>query len=178
MTNFRIVFISVLLAISFWSCEPNDICEEGTAATPRLVIEFYDNASPANTKNVTDLKVQAPGELNGIVFNSGGVGQAQYRFTGSKITIPLRTNVTVTEYQLTLNDGNATTSLINQDAITITYSKKDEFISRACGYKTVFELTPVNGITVATEANQWIKQIQILQPNILNESEVHVKVFL
>jgi Family of unknown function (DUF6452) len=175
MTKFKIIFISFIISF-FWGCEPNDICEEGTPATPRLVIEFYDNASPSNKKEVTDLKVKAVGEDNGIVFNPAGVGEAKYQFTGSKISIPLRTSTILTSYILTLNNGS--TTLINQDAITINYSKKDEFISRACGYKTVFELNTVNGITLTTDTNNWIKQIQILQPNILNETEVHVKVFL
>lgn len=177
MTKYKIIFVSLLVNL-FCSCEPNDICEEGTDATPRLVIEFYDNASPSNTKNVTDLKVQATGEENGIVFNTSADDDEQYRYTGTKISIPLRINTAVTQYKLTLNEGSTTVGLSNEDTITITYSRKDEFISRACGYKTVFELNPTNAIIVAADTNKWIKEIQILKTNILNEDEVHVKVFL
>ena len=79
----KIVFItlSLLLAVSFWNCEKDDICAEGTPTTPRVIIEFYDAANPTVLKNVTNLKVVETSLTDG------------FGFTGvNKIQVPLRTN--------------------------------------------------------------------------------------
>ena len=67
----KIVFItlSLLIAVSFWNCEKDDICAEGTPVTPRLIIEFYDAANPSVLKNVTNLRVEEFGTDEGVVFN-------------------------------------------------------------------------------------------------------------
>jgi hypothetical protein len=176
MTKFKIIFILVLTANSFWSCEPDDICESGTPTTPRLIIEFYDNTSPSTKKNVTDLKAVANGEPNGIVFNNA-TNATRYRFTGSKLSLPLKTDVDQVKYNLTLNDGNAIPTLIDTDEVTINYTRKDEYISRACGYKTLFTLNQNNGMIKTISAPNWVKEIVIQQYNIVNENEIHVKIF-
>ena len=67
----KIVFItlSLFLAVSFWNCEKDDICAEGTPVTPRLIIEFYDATNPTVLKNVTNLRVEEFGTDVGVVFN-------------------------------------------------------------------------------------------------------------
>jgi hypothetical protein len=171
-----IITILFLIANSFWACEPDDICESGTPTTPRLIIEFYDNASPSTKKNVTDLKVIANGQPNGIVFNTT-TDDSKYRFTGSKLSLPLKTDTDQTKYSLILNDGNPITTLIDEDQITINYIRKNEYISRACGYKTLFTLDPTSGVVRTISAPNWIKEIAIQQYNIVNENEIHVKIF-
>jgi hypothetical protein len=59
----KIVFItlSLLLAVSFWNCEKDDICAEGTPVTPRVIIEFYKFATET-TEQYKD-KIES-----GIVF--------------------------------------------------------------------------------------------------------------
>ena len=53
--NFRIFFIVCLLILS--SCEKDDICLEGTPATPRLIVVFRDYQDTAVKKSVENLKV-------------------------------------------------------------------------------------------------------------------------
>jgi len=158
---------AVLFALSFWNCEKDDICEEGTPTTPRLIIEFYDNASPTNKKNVTDLKVTADGMTTSLDFNAV-----------NKIELPLKTDLDLVNYSLVLDSKNANTSLQNPDQITINYTRKNAYISRACGYKTVYELNPnPNGMVLTTDANNWVKEINIQKFTIENENETHVKIF-
>jgi hypothetical protein len=47
------ILLLLFVAFFFSSCEKDDICSEDN--TPRLIIEFYDIANPANTKNVSSL---------------------------------------------------------------------------------------------------------------------------
>jgi hypothetical protein len=181
MTKFKIIIISLLIGISFWNCEKDDICEAGTPTTPSLIIEFYDNNSPSAKKVVTDLRVIAEGEAKAIAFNPTlpETDPAKYLASNvSTIKIPLKTTTDITKYSLILYYGNVIATLTNEDKIEINYTRRDEFISRACGFKTLFELNSSNGITTPlTDTNKWIKEITIQKYTILNENEVHVKIF-
>ena len=164
----KIVFLtlSLLLALSFWNCEKDDICAEGTPVTPRLIIEFYDAANPTVLKNVTNLGIIEPTFTEGIPFN--GV---------SKIQVPLRTTADITTLNFTQNGSDTDTANDNIDAITFNYERINEYVSRACGFKTLFYLNDINPIVLTADGNNWIKNIEVMQPNIENENEVHVKIY-
>jgi hypothetical protein len=158
---------TLLFALSFWNCEKDDICEEGTPTTPKLIISFYDNTSPTNTKNVTNLKVTADGVSTSLNFNAV-----------SKIELPLKTNADLVDYSLVFDSENTNVALQNEDKITINYSRKDIYISRACGFKTNFTLNAnPNGMVLTPDTDNWIKEITIQKFTIENENETHVKIF-
>jgi len=161
------ILILLFLTIIFSGCEKDDICSEDT--TPRIVLEFYDIANPANTKNVSGLKVT-------------GVGQstAYKTFTGvSKIELPLNITTNTTKFSL-LNNSNSSTLIPNEDFLEFNYSKQNIFVSRACGYKTTFDLNATDGV-VLTDATTpdllWIQDIIIQNTNIDNENETHIKIY-
>ena len=177
MKKFVLVLLLAATAIVLWNCEKDDICEEGTPATPRMIIEFYDNNNPTALKSVTNLKVIADGEANGIVFDETKTGDAKYRFNGNKLQLPLKTTADLVKYSFIFNDGNAVPALINTDVIDINYTRDDIYISRACGYKTVFELNSPNGMVLTPDTSNWIKQISVQTTTITTENEVHVKIY-
>jgi hypothetical protein len=164
----KIIFItlSLLLALSFWNCEKDDICAEGTPTTPRVIIELYDAANPTVLKSVTNLGVIEPTFTEGIPFN--GV---------SKIQVPLRTTANITTLNFIQNGSDTDTANDNIDAITFNYERINEYVSRACGYKTIFYLNDINPIELTADGNNWIQNIEVIQPNIENENEVHVKIY-
>ena len=164
----KIVFItlSLLLAVSFWNCEKDDICASGTPVTPRVIIEFYDAADPSVLKNVTNLGVIAPTFSEGKAFNNV-----------SKIEVPLRTTADVSTLNFIQNGSDTNTTNDNVDEITFNYQRVDEYISRACGFKTLFYLNDTNPIELTVDGNNWIQSIEVLQPNIETENEVHVKIY-
>lgn len=154
---------SILFTMSFFNCEKDDICEEGTPTTPRMIIEFYDNNNPTNKKTVTDLKITAEGLSSSLEFN-----------TVSKVELPLKVNENTLNYSFILNSKSTTLAL--EDKIDINYTRKDVYISRACGYKTVFTLNSPNGMTINTPKN-WIQEIAVQKTTIENENEIHVKIY-
>ncbi|RTZ01905.1 hypothetical protein EKM02_04760 [Flavobacterium sp. RSP49] len=168
-------FVLLLFFVfAFSSCEKDDICDANTQTTPRLVIEFYDFSNPSVLKNVTNLKVVGEGMTDGIVFNGLQTTSA------NKISIPLKTAKTSTSYSFTLNSGNPNSALVDKDNIQFKYTTQELFVSRACGYKTIFTLDPTNPYTHtdATTANQkWIQFISVERSNIENENEIHIKIF-
>ncbi len=153
------IFILGLLLLT--SCERDDICIEPT--TPKLIIRFYDANNPTNLKDVKLLSVWATGKDTLVNYNS---------LTTDSIAIPLAVNATFTEYHFKSNtiDGSIVNNMI--DALTINYTTEDIFVSRSCGYKTIF-----NNTTVTANTNNWIQSINVLNPNINNEILAHVKIY-
>jgi hypothetical protein len=163
----HIVFILTTF-ILFSSCEKDDICDPSTATTPNLVVEFYDYSQPTLTKNVVNLQVTGVGEAAAFATFNGV----------SKIKTPLKTIEDSTKFSLKLNSASTTSS--NEDFLQFNYSRSNIYVSRACGYKTVFQLNEVNPVqqTDAAIADTfWIKDIDIQTNAITNQNEVHIKIY-
>ncbi|MFN8325309.1 MAG: DUF6452 family protein [Flavobacteriaceae bacterium] len=161
----KIIF---LLALTFFinSCEKDDICTDET--TPRLIIEFYDITNPSVLKNVTSLKVTGVGQTDALDTFSGV----------SKIELPLKLDSDITQYSFVLNSSSS--SLLNEDFLEFNYVRNTVYVSRACGYKTVFELDNPSGISLTdatTPDGLWMQNIVINTHSITTENETHVKVF-
>ncbi len=174
----KIIALLFVLVFSFSGCEKDDICDANTPTTPRLVIEFYSISNSSVVKNVNNLKVIGDGMTNGIAFSSA-IDGSQYVTNGSKIYIPIKTDTNSTTYSFILNYGNTNTSFVNEDKITFNYTHRDVFVSRACGYKTVFTLDPIPYMQTAVPATsaKWMQYISVDKSNIDNENETHIKVY-
>jgi len=164
----KIIILFIVLSIAFSSCEKDDICAETTATTPRLIIDFYDITNPTLTKNVTNLGIIAEGLNTVILFN--GV---------SRIEVPLDITKDISKYQFILNYDNSNPVFINTDFLQFDYTRNNVFVSRACGFKTIFTLNPTSPFT-QTDSDfldgLWMKNITVLQSNIFSENETHLRI--
>ena len=160
------LLLLLLVTLFFSGCEKDDICDAATPTTPKVVIEFYESANPTVLKNVVNLGVIAPGFTNGIGFTNI-----------SKITVPLKTFQDASVLNFIQNGSADPTSDDNSDEVTFNYTRKIEYVSRACGYKTLYTLDATNPIIVTADGNNWIQSATVSQPNIENENETHVKIY-
>ena len=158
----KIIFkISViLLVITTISCERDDICIE--PSTPKLIVRFYDKNNHDNLKKVTDLQVEI--DSLGVFVPYGEVQSTD------SIAIPLRIDIDFTKYRFTKEYGDVTNE--KTDEFTVNYERELQFVSRSCGYKTVFKNSNLSNLT-----NNWIESISVKQQNILNEKEAHLSVY-
>ena len=161
-------FICLFLIVIF-SCEKDDICSGTTQTTPRLVIEFYDLSAPEEVLAVPGLfAIGLDAEDLEVPINNEIVT------TRSSITLPLKTDDILTELKLyksyDLVDGVVNG---NPDTIKITYNTENVYVSRACGYKTNFNILTF-GITI--DSDQWMISSEILLTEITNENDIHVKI--
>lgn len=158
----------VLLVFSF-GCEKDDICSETTPTTPRLIIDFYDFTNPTLTKNVTNLAIIGEGMTTPYqVYN--GV---------SKIQVPLDVAQNLSKYQFVLNYNNSNPDFVNTDLMEFDYSRSQVYVSRACGYKTLFALsnsTPFIHTDSSTPDGLWMRNITVVQPDISSENETHFEI--
>lgn len=160
--SIKIALLFVLL-FTWSSCEKDDVCDTITPTTPKVVVEFHD----ANTLALKNINLK--------VTNSDS--NYEYVTTNSSIKIPLKTFQDTTSWNFILNGNDQDTTNDNTDVITINYTRTEEFISRACGFKTVFNLNAINPFVITTDASTWIQNHTITQPNINNENETHIKIY-
>jgi hypothetical protein len=163
----KISLILLVLSVTFSSCEKDDICDAATATTPKLIIDFYDKTNPTVIKSVTNLEVKEVGSTAVLAFNSV-----------SKIQLPLKTNEDITKYSLILNSTVSATA--NEDFLQFNYMRQNIFVSRACGYKTIFTLeptTPYIKTDTSTPNGYWIQNITVTTSNITTENETHIKIY-
>jgi len=165
------VIAFLLLAIS---CEKDDICTTSNADTAHLIIRFYDQLDQEVPKAVTNLLIVG-------VENSLSYG---IESTRDSIAIPLRILQNNTSYRLIKDyaiDDNGTPSDAsddfetgNEDIIVLNYENEELYISKACGFKNIFN--DVNfGFTPDTD--NWILSSTVITNKIETEDNAHVHIF-
>lgn len=166
------------------SCERDDICAASTPTTPRLLIDLLDADNPDIKKNVFDLLVVGVDE-DGMLLDDP---LPAYVFTDTDdLVLPLKTTDSTTEYILiqgaenndkgTPDDPDDDEIEGNYDRIIINYSREQVFVSRACGFKTIFKnvtltIEDVNG------DGRWMLSRQPLTDNqsIEDETTTHFNI--
>ena len=183
----KINFLLLIITVALISCERDDICAEGTSTTPRLKIEFYDATSQDDLLSVP--RLTAYGE--GLIVDESGMEIEP--LTSSDKTIEFNTNSNALDLPLRIGDeGTLTTTRFiierdtnlrldtddttqsNSDILVVSYIPQFQYVSRACGYKSVFTELQVN---VEGDSDNWIQGIEIIEPNLENENTVHVRIF-
>jgi len=176
----KITLLLLVFCFSFSSCEKDDICDANTPTTPRMVIKFFDINNPTVEKSVTNLKVIGEGMTDGVIFNSTASGESKFLANTSKISIPLKTNAATTTFSFILNSGSTNAALVNTDVIQFNYTTSEVYVSRACGFKTLFEMNanpPFVHSDGPVSDTKWMKVVQLQKTNINNENETHLSIF-
>lgn len=184
--------ISLLLVFTFGlsSCEKDDICDASTPTTPRLVIKFFSSADPSTPRSVTNLRVIGIGpdaDPNGIVFNESGTTTTKYLANGNTISIPLKVDEDTTSYRFILDSDDPNPDVTNSDIITFNYTRQTSYVSRACGFKTIFMLNeqttadPNTSGYIRTDDPDtgdgvWMKTLNLKTRNIELENETHLEI--
>ncbi len=155
----RSLFFLILMIL--FSCEKDDICLEGTSATPRMIVLFKDHENPQIKKGVTKLLIRGLGLIDSLTI-----------FSGDSISIPLRNNYEFTQYEFTLS----TTSPTLSDSLQINHRQFDTYINRACGYKSTF-IFEKNFYYELTQSEGWIKNIEKISDTLYDEKSSHLSIY-
>ena len=176
MRKIQIIFFFTLIVTSLIllnGCERDDICAESTPTTPRLIIEFYDVANPGTLKSVDDLVIIGEGQTDPLENDNGATIS-----TPTSISLPLRTTDDTTTYALYKDFEVDSDGMIiggNPDTIIVEYAREDVYVSRACGYKTIF----INfRVTLVDDTDNWIQTNLPVDgiTNIEDENQAHVNI--
>lgn len=163
----KLVSLLLLFTFGLSSCEKDDICDANTPTTPRLVITFYNSDDPSVERVISNLKAVGEGmdTETGITFSAV-----------SSIELPLKVNDTTTTYKLIYDAASTIPTDRNTDVLTINYSTQNVYVSRACGFKTTFNVNSISR-TDPDGDTVWMSTVQLINPNIDSENETHVEVY-
>ena len=146
MKNYLVAFI--LICMVFSACEKDDFCLLDT--TPNLIVVFKDKDNIEIKKSVSKLTIWAQGKDSIIVQQSM-----------DSIAIPLDLNNDFTKYYFANNSSI--------DEFTLKYTRTNEFVSRSCGYKTLF-----SNLNIVDPTNLWISNYEIQNTSVDNENTTHI----
>ncbi len=168
MKHIKLILL-LLVSVSFLTCERDDLCPETTPTTPSMIIGLFNLIAPESPKNVFDLVVAGIGNDTTLPGFS--------LVDTDEIILPLKTDADITQFALISDtevdtDGNIIGG--NQDIITISYLREDIFVSRACGFKTIFRNVVV---TIEPDADNWIQLALPLNDNLTIEDETTTHYF-
>lgn len=158
--------------ISILACERDDICVD-TPITPFLTITFQDNDPSLDvSKIVTRLQVTLLENNEPYFVEPVSVDSIQ---------IPLSTITDKTVFQFTRNVNDANEANIASDTLSFSYSREEEFVNRACGFKTIYSNLEAIINEDRTEDdirdNNWIQKLEIINTTIDDEPNTHIRLF-
>ncbi|GGG50382.1 DUF6452 family protein [Bizionia arctica] len=169
----------LLLCFAVTNCEKDDICSESTETTPNMHVAFYSITIPSDDipKSVTKLRITGVGNSEVLSINDG----ATIYNGASDVTeayLPLKTTENNTQYVLHKNYSVDEDDVVlgNPDTISIDYIRKEVFVSRACGYKIIYENVV---LTVLDDGDNWIQLALAANDNqtVENEEEIQYKIY-
>lgn len=160
----KVVFLFLGILFLSLGCTRDDICTAETSKTPLLIIKFFNAENP-----------EAPKTANAFtVLRSQDEFSLFAPVNTDSIAIPLDTSVDLTEYFFI---SNANDSIPLVDFISFTYNREDEFINRACAFRTNF--TNLDFTIENSTQQSWIDEIIIKTDsvNARNQNEAHLSIF-
>lgn len=173
------VLLFIFIGLATYTCERDDICAETTPTTPRLLVEFYDIANQDEIKFVPRLTVFGEGldeETSSILSSENETAVSLPLIIGTE------GEVTTTRFNMvrfaTSSDGEPNPDA-NTDVLEIIYTPQFEYVSRACGYKSVFTNLRVN---IIPDDDNWALATAFPNSNtdninVENENSTHVNIF-
>ena len=147
-------FFYLLILVSVVCCEPDDLCAESIADTQDLVIRFYDADQPDQLKPIPSLTATGQDLETSLVFQET-----------DSIALPLRVNNNQTDFVLSKDEV--------EDVLEIQYTTSDHYISRGCGFKTLFSVENLQ----IKEPYNWIQSVELITSEVVHDSLAHVKIY-
>ncbi len=167
--------ILIIMVLCSLACERDDICAATTQTTARLIIEAVDEDTPTESLNIQGLRIQGVGNDAPLILDG-----LQEVSTTSTLALPLRTDVDSTMYVLHLMYTEGVNGMPpggNPDTITVRYTREDRFVSRACGFSTIYNTISIR-IEDSNDDDLWITQIRTENDNQIIEDEAEPHFFL
>lgn len=159
------IIVLILIIFAFKGCTKDDICPDGAATTPNLIITFNDIANPVNRKKVNVLSV--------LTNSIDSTEVVKFANTDS-IIVPLNTNSDTTRYLFKRSVITGQDTVNNIDKVMFIYSRENDYVNRACGFKTEFDNLNAD---LELEGNEnWIKGENVIRQTVNDENSAHFTV--
>ena len=158
------LLVVIVLVFAFKGCTRDDICPEGTATTPNLIVVFKSAAIPTDNKKVVGLSVETDYENSVLVIG---------RTETDSIALPLNTNSDTTKYRFIRTTITETDTIVNIDKVMFLYQRQDLYVTRACGFKAVFNELD-SKLEEEPGLGNWIKSVITERTTVNDQNKAHI----
>ena len=194
MKSLKHILFLFIAALLLSDCERDDICSEFTPTTPRLLIEFYDIANQEELKFAPQLSVYGndpafnppTNEDNSSAilrepFETSRIFNVSVNEVKPPLIVGTEGETITTSYaferrtDLRLDNDDETNS--NVDIVNFTYVSEYVYVSRACGYKSIFTTLCVE---IVDDGDNWLLGFRFPDNNttdniiVENEDATHI----
>ncbi|MDO4782917.1 MAG: DUF6452 family protein [Capnocytophaga felis] len=160
------IIVLVLMLMIFGACESDDLCDR-PVNTPRLVVRFHDANDVSSAKPVNNMIVYGK-DSNLILTNA----------TTDSIVLPLKIETLSTTFVMVsdavYDTASSTITSGNVATVTFTYGVEEEFVSKACGFRVVYNTLKAS---VENSNDSWIKSVNVKNTNVKNESSAQIHLY-
>ncbi len=156
----RRLALACIVLLLILGCQRDDLCGENFQVTPKLNIEFYDIAEPEALKSYGSLRL-INDEIGDTLDIEGG----------NDVAIPLATDADQTVFRFIKNIDS---DVPQEDTVRFNYSRRNEYVNRACGFKIEYVDLQVQ-ITDSDE--RWIKNTNVRKSVIRSDENIHLFMF-
>ncbi len=147
--------IIILLIIIIVGCEKDDFCTAEDMGS-KLILKFK------NTSNQHDIPKDS---LTVWAMNKDTL---YHKIVSDSIAIPLNPVKNTTTYNFSISKDEIS-------KLTISYQTKDEFVSRSCGYRILFENLNISKVKMP---KSWINSISKTNiSSIKNQKNAHLTIY-
>ncbi len=158
----RSILLLILCTAILSGCEKDDFCTKDPV-TPKLVLRFYDANDRDQLKKTERLSIWAAGKDTIPTYRSVAL---------DSVAIPLNTTTIETVYHLKINDFDGNLASNETATFTIQYTPEEEFVSRSCGFRVIF-----NDVRFSSDTS-WIQDFTPAPlTTIDNQTTAHVQIF-
>ncbi|MDA8650816.1 DUF6452 family protein [Flavobacteriaceae bacterium] len=128
-----------------------------------LQVEFRDYLDRDALKPVTDLSINLLDNDTTIVQN--GLNE-------SLLSLPLDSEADQSAFYWIKNASDT----INREVMTVSffYQRSEQFVNRACGFKTQYTNLAID---IEINALSWIQDLDLLTPNLEDEDQIHLIIY-
>jgi hypothetical protein len=152
--------LACIILLLIPGCQRDDLCGENFQVTPKLNIEFYDIAEPEELKSYGSLRL-INDEIGDTLDIEGG----------NDTSIPLATNADQTTFRFIKNINS---NEPQEDTVRFNYSRRNEYVNRACGFKIEYVDLQVQ---IIDNDERWIKNTNVRKSVIRSDENIHLFMF-
>lgn len=161
----RFIYFTII-SVFLGACESDDLCDR-PVNTPRLVVRFHDVDATSTKKTVNNMIIY--GKDNNLILTNA---------TTDSVALPLKIETLSTTFVMVsdavYDTASSTITSGNVATVTFTYGIEEEFVSKACGFRVVYNTLKAS---VESSDNSWIKSVNVKNTNVKNESSAQVHIY-
>lgn len=166
-----VLFLLMTMLLSLTACEKNDLCGGVDVDTPQVNITLYNRLNNEERKTAQMINCFALDFVNQDTI-------PMLQFNGrSQFSLPLKVYEEHTVWYVELKEWIGNDTITRANILDFRYETQSDYVSKACGYRTVFQRLRVNSVNDTIQyLPSWISTLDYTN-QITSNDTTHVEIY-